>query len=313
MSSIFFRELGIPEPDINLGVGSGSHARQTAQIMIGLEKVMVDSRPDCVLVYGDTNSTLAGALAACKLRLTLAHVESGLRSFNRDMPEEHNRVLTDHCADLLFCPTQTAVDHLAREAVQGTTHLVGDTMYDAVLQFGKVAAARSNIMRELGLEQRRFLLATVHRPYNTDAPENLEEILSAFIELGETVVFPVHPRTRKRIAEMNGTFDRLQRSRCVKMIEPLGYLDMLALEQSARMILTDSGGIQKEAYFFGVPCVTLRPETEWVETVEAGWNVLVEPRQLRAAVESTPPSGDRPALFGSGDAAARIADVLENA
>jgi UDP-N-acetylglucosamine 2-epimerase len=224
------------------------------------------------VVYGDTNSTLAGALAAVKLHIPVAHVEAGLRSFNREMPEEHNRVVADHCSDLLFCPTQTAVSNLAREGVTKGVHLVGDTMYDAVLQFSSIARKRSTILNDLKLQPKAYLLTTIHRPYNSDIPENLQNILSAFAEIGEVIVFPVHPRTRKKIAEFEHRFQHDLTN--INMIEPVGYLDMLVLEENARLILTDSGGMQKEAYFFSVPCITLRPETEWVETVEAGWNVV---------------------------------------
>ena len=312
MSAVFFRELEIPEPDYNLGVGSGPHGWQTGHMLIHLEEVLLTEKPDWVLVYGDTNSTLAGGLAACKLRIPLAHVEAGLRSFNREMPEEHNRVLTDHCSDLLFCPTQTAVDNLAREGINQGVHLVGDVMYDAVLQFGALAQERSTILDNLGLTPKRYLLATVHRPYNTDDPERLRSILEAFIEVGEPIIFPVHPRTRQRIEELAGTVN-LEPGTCnLRLIEPIGYLDMLVLEQCARMILTDSGGMQKEAYFFGVPCVTLRPETEWVETVEAGWNVVTGPdfERVIAAVQSFNPNGRRPTIFGDGTAAQRIVALL---
>jgi len=223
------------------------------------------------VVYGDTNSTLAGALAAVKLHIPVAHVEAGLRSFNRKMPEEHNRVVADHCADLLFCPTQTAVDNLAREGVTNGVYLVGDTMYDAVLQFSSIARKRSTILEELGLESKTYLLTTIHRPYHTDIPENLRNIFQAFAEIGEIIVFPAHPRTSKKIAALESSFSQGLAPGNIKMIEPVGYLDMLVLEENARFILTDSGGMQKEAYFFGVPCITLRPETEWVET---GWNVV---------------------------------------
>ena len=273
MSAVFFRELEIPEPDYNLGVGSGPHGWQTGQMLMRIEEVLLAEKPDWVLVYGDTNSTLAGALAACKLRIPLAHVEAGLRSFNREMPEEYNRVLTDHCSDLLFCPTQMAVDNLAREGITKGVHLVGDTMYDAVLQFAEIARQRSTILQDLGLKPKGYLLATAHRPYNTDVPENLRNILTAFAEIGEPLIFPVHPRTWQNISELDGVAS-FEFNRNVRMIEPVGYLDMLVLEQNARLILTDSGGIQKEAYWLSVPCVTLRDETEWVETVEAGWNVL---------------------------------------
>ena len=201
MSAVFFRELEIPEPDYNLGVGSGSHGWQTGQMLIRIEEVLLAEKPDWVLVYGDTNSTLAGALAACKLHIPLAHVEAGLRSFNREMPEEHNRVLTDHCSDLLFCPTQTAVDNLAREAITQGVHLVGDTMYDAVLQFSEIARHRSTILQDLDLKPKGYLLATVHRPYNTDIPENLRNILAAFAEIEEPIILPIHPRIHQGIVE----------------------------------------------------------------------------------------------------------------
>ena len=312
MSAVFFRDLEIPEPDYNLGVGSGLHGWQTGQMLIRLEEVLLAQKPDWVLVYGDTNSTLAGALAACKLRIPLAHVEAGLRSFNREMPEEHNRVLTDHCSDLLFCPTQTAVDNLVREGITRGVHLVGDTMYDAVLQFAEIARQRSTILQDLGLKPKGYLLATVHRPYNTDDPEHLRSILEAFVEIGEIVVFPIHPRTRQRMAEF-GLSNVKRKTWNVKLIDPVGYLDMLVLEQQARLILTDSGGMQKEAYFFGVPCVTLRPETEWVETVEAGWNVVVgaeRERIVEAVNGHVRPPAILPAIFGDGQAARRIAKLI---
>jgi UDP-GlcNAc3NAcA epimerase len=309
MSAIFFRDLELPEPDYNLGVGSGPHGWQTGQMLIRLEEVMQKERPDWVLVYGDTNSTLAGALAACKLRIPLAHVEAGVRSFNREMPEEHNRVLTDHCSDLLFCPTQTAVDNLMREGIRNGVHLVGDTMYDAVLQFAEIARQRSMILQYLGLKPKSYLLATVHRPYNTDNPENLRNILAAFAEIEEPIIFPVHPRTRHKINELNLLNSK---SDNLKLINPVGYLDMLLLEKNARMILTDSGGMQKEAYFFGVPCVTLRPETEWIETVEMGWNILVgaSRNKILEAVRNFRPTGNHPSFFGDGNASLKIVDIL---
>lgn len=313
MSSVFFEEMQIPEPDINLEVGSGSHAQQTGQMLVKLEEVMQRHGPDCVVVYGDTNSTLAGALAACKLQVPLAHVEAGLRSFNREMPEEHNRVLADHCSDVLFCPTQTAVKNLAREGIKKGVHLVGDTMFDAVLQFAEIAEERSTILERLNLKSKTFLLATVHRAYNTDVPENLRSLLSSFAEIGETVVFPVHPRTRQKINELDGAFEGQHGRSDVRMIEPVGYLDMLTLEKHARLILTDSGGMQKEAFFFGVPCVTLRPETEWPETVEAGWNIIagVEPGEIMRAVTERDWPAEPPAqVFGDGQAAQKIVALL---
>lgn len=313
LSAVFFEELGIPEPDVNLGIGSGSHGQQTGRMLMAIEEVLLAEQPDRVLVYGDTNSTLAGALAAVKLGIPVAHVEAGLRSFNRQMPEEHNRVLTDHCADLLFCPTQTAVDLLAREGITQGVHLVGDVMVDALRHNAALARERSTILARLGLRPRRYLLATVHRPYNTDVPENLRSIFAAFGEIcrqtGEPLVLPVHPRTRQALAAQ-----QLEPPAGVCLIEPVGYLDMLALEQSARLILTDSGGIQKEAYCFAVPCITLRPETEWVETVEAGWNVVVHADRgaiVWAATERTWPSEEPPPVFGDGHAAERIVALLE--
>jgi UDP-GlcNAc3NAcA epimerase len=313
MSRIFFEEMEIPRPDVSLEVGSGSHGWQTGQMLVRLEEVMSQQQPDRVLVYGDTNSTLAGALAACKLQLPIAHVEAGLRSFNRKMPEEHNRVLTDHCSELLFCPTETAIDNLSREGITRGVHLVGDTMLDAVLQFAAIARQRSSIMERLGLQPGGYLLATLHRPYNTDVPENLSAILNALADINETIIFPVHPRTQAKIAELAGAREAVGAQGSVKMIAPVGYLDMLALEQHARLILTDSGGMQKEAFFFGVPCVTLRPETEWVETVRTGWNELAgaDPHKiLRAARRRDWPEGPSPALFGDGRAADKIVSKL---
>ncbi len=306
MSAVFFDELGIPEPDYNLGIGSGVHGWQTGQMLIRIEEVLLKERPNWALVYGDTNSTLAGALAAVKLHIPVAHVEAGLRSFNRAMPEEHNRVLTDHAADLLFCPTQTAVDNLAREGIVNGVHLVGDVMYDALLHNVALAEQRSGVLARLGLSPGHYALATLHRPANTDDPARLGAILAALEEIGQEypVVFPVHPRTRQRLPQYPISN--------VQLTEPVGYLDMLVLEKNTRLILTDSGGVQKEAYLFGVPCLTLRDETEWVETVEAGWNLLVGADRaaiVRAAREFRPPGSPSP-LFGDGRASQRIAAML---
>lgn len=309
MSAVFFRELDIPEPDYNLEVGSGSHGRQTGQMLTRIEEVLLEEQPDGVLVYGDTNSTLAGALAAVKLQIPVAHVEAGLRSFNREMPEEHNRVLTDHCADLLFCPTQSAVNWLAQEGITQGVHLVGDVMYGAVLYNVGLAQERSTILNELDLHPQDFLLATLHRPYNTDNVQRLENILAAFLEIGEPIIFPVHPRTRQRITALNREFDRSN----IRMIAPVSYLDMLVLEQNARLILTDSGGVQKEAYFMAVPCITLRPETEWVETVQSGWNLLADADPEKIVSTATGhlwPSQAPPPVFGDGWAAEKIIQLL---
>ncbi|HOP46422.1 MAG TPA: UDP-N-acetylglucosamine 2-epimerase (non-hydrolyzing) [Desulfobacteraceae bacterium] len=315
LSQIFFDEMGIPEPNVNLNVGSGSHGRQTGEMLILLEKVMQEHNPDRVLVYGDTNSTLAGAFAACKLHIPVAHVEAGLRSFNRSMPEEYNRVLTDHCADLLLCPSQTAVNQLKKEGIEQGVHLVGDTMYDAVLQFADIARRRSTILRDLGLTPKRYLLATVHRPYNTDNKETIRGILTAFGKIGEPVAFLVHPRTRNKIVDF-GLQNVQSTIPDLKCTDPVGYLDMLILEQNARMILTDSGGIQKEAYFFKIPCVTLRPETEWVETVDAGWNVLTgsNPQHIVEVVHTFRPPAEHPPLYGEGDSAKKcVAGIIGRA
>jgi UDP-N-acetylglucosamine 2-epimerase len=310
MSDIFFDEMGINKPSINLNVRARSHAQQTSQMMVGIEAVLLTHKPDIVLVYGDTNSTLAGALAAVKLQIKLAHIEAGLRSFNREMPEEHNRVLTDHCSELLFCPTQTAVDNLVHEGIHKGVHLVGDTMYDAALQFGGIATQRSKILLKLGLIPKGYLLVTIHRPYNTDKPDVLTAIMSSFHRVDETIVFPIHPRTLQTI-----NAEHINIPPNVNAIEPVGYLDMLMLEQNARLIVTDSGGIQKEAYFFSVPCITLRPETEWVETTNSGWNVIVgtDTERILTAIRThkspkLPPSQ----LFGDGHSSEIIVNLLSS-
>ncbi|MGQ0538909.1 MAG: non-hydrolyzing UDP-N-acetylglucosamine 2-epimerase [Gemmatimonadaceae bacterium] len=310
MSDVFFGEMGIARPDHFLEIGSGTHGDQTGRMLMAIEHTLLDVRPDWVLVYGDTNTTLAAALAACKLATQLAHVEAGLRSYNRAMPEEHNRVLTDHCSDLLLCPTRTAVDNLAREGITRGVELVGDVMYDAVLAFGARALERSRVLATLGVEPRSYLLATVHRAYNTDDPVVLRRLLCALEAIGETVVFPLHPRTRARLESGSAAPLAL---RHVRLTDPVGYLDMLALEQQARVILTDSGGVQKEAFFFEVPCVTLRPETEWVETVASGWNVLVGSDHdaiVAAARGAGRPATPPPRVFGDGSAARRVAALL---
>ena len=271
MSGIFFDGLDLPPADVNLEVGSGSHGGQTAAMLKGIEDVLLSDRPDAALVYGDTNSTLAGALAASKLSVPLVHVEAGLRSFNRRMPEEINRVVADHLSDLLLCPSDTAVNNLAAEGISSNVHQVGDVMLDVLNWARRRASANPDtILERLGLKQGRYVLATVHRSENTDATWRLSSILAAFNSLEEPVVFPIHPRTRRVISEAGLVLEPH-----VRLIDPLGYLDMVTVSASARLILTDSGGLQKEAYWLGVPCVTLRDETEWVETVDAGWNTLV--------------------------------------
>jgi UDP-GlcNAc3NAcA epimerase len=307
MSDLFFEELGIPHPDYNLGIGSGTHGHQTGAMLAGIEDLITRERPDLVLVYGDTNSTLAGALAAAKLHVPVAHVEAGLRSFDRRMPEEINRVLTDHISDLLLCPTETAVENLRSEGITGGVHLTGDVMVDALLEHTRVAKA-SSVLTDLGLSAGTYRLATVHRAENTDDPAKLAAIMRALGDLGD-VVLPCHPRTEKMLKSF-GLYEEADRR--IRLIKPVGYLEMLALEAGARTILTDSGGVQKEAYVLGVPCITMRETTEWVETVQDGWNVLVGSDHdaiVRAAREFVPEK-ERSDVFGKGDAAEAIARVI---
>jgi UDP-N-acetylglucosamine 2-epimerase len=279
LSDVFFEQMPLPTPDYNLGVGSGTHGKQTGQLLAGIEGVLLKERPDAVMVYGDTNSTLAGALAASKLGMRVAHVEAGLRSFNRAMPEEINRVLTDHVSDIMFCPTETAVKHLGNEGITKGVLLSGDVMLDAVLSFQKVAEKQSNILADLGLKDGNYVLFTMHRAENTDQETNLVNIFRILAGTCYPVVFPVHPRTRARTAQVSALGDLLQTISelpNILMIDPVSYLDMLALESHARVVMTDSGGVQKEAFFLGIPCLTLRSETEWVETLQGGWNRLVD-------------------------------------
>src|SRR5687767_11661717 len=280
MSEVFFQQLNIPPPRYNLGVGSGHHGAQTGKMLEMIEAAFQKEKPNVVLVYGDTNSTLAGALAAAKLHIPVAHVEAGLRSFNRRMPEEINRVLTDHASSALFAPTQAAVEHLAAEGVPADrVHLVGDVMYDAALAYARVAEAQSAILRSLGLAAGRYALATIHRAENTDDPRRLQQICRGLAETAAAmpVVFPVHPRTRAALKRADiALADRPGLTLC----DPVGYLDMTMLEKSAALIVTDSGGVQKEAYFHGVPCITVREETEWTELVDLGWNRITPPAEF---------------------------------
>ena len=309
MSDVFFDELQIPKPDFHLGVGSGSHGKQTGEMLTKVEEVLLKEKPDLVLVYGDTNSTLAGALAAVKLQIPVAHIEAGLRSFDRTMPEELNRVVIDHLSDLLFCPTQTAVDNLRNEGITRGVHLVGDVMVDALVFNKDIAEECSTIIERLGLASKQYLVLTVHRPANTDSCERMENIIGAVGEAGVPVIFPVHPRTKKCLEEYL-MWDRLPAN--IIITEPLGYLDMLKLMRHAAKILTDSGGIQKEAYMLGVPCITLRDVTEWLETVAKGWNVLVgtDKGKIVDAIYSLGQGTKGGALYGNGDAADRITKVL---
>lgn len=305
LAGVFFDQLSLPRPDVSLGVGSGTHAEQTARSLMGIEAVLLDVRPDLVLVYGDTNATLAGALAAAKLQLPVAHVEAGLRSFDRTMPEEVNRTIADRLSALLFCPTATAVANLAREGVSEGVSLVGDVMNDLALRCSE-AGAGDDVLAAHDLRPGGYLYATVHRPQNADSPERLAAILGGLSAAGEPVFLALHPRTRLTI-EREGLAARLAPS--LILAEPVGYLESLALTRNARAVVTDSGGLQKEAYVLGTPCVTLRDSTEWVETVAAGWNRLVDadPQALLTALAAPPPQGEREPFYGDGRAGERIA------
>jgi UDP-GlcNAc3NAcA epimerase len=309
MADVFFRELEIPTPDVNLEVGSGSHGFQTGQMLMRLEPVLEEEKPDWVLIYGDTNSTLAGALAASKLHVPLAHVEAGMRSYNRAMPEEINRVLADHVSDLLFCPTSTGVENLRREGITRGVRLVGDVMYDALQIFLPAARRRSRILEELGIAPRGYALLTAHRAETVDSDSRLTRLLAQVGKLDLPVVFPVHPRTRKRIESL-GLLEALAVS--IRVVPPVGYLDMLVLEAEARVVLTDSGGVQREAFFLSVPSIILRSETEWPELVDSGASILAGDDFQAVTMASIPRFPDtRPVdLFGRGDASAKIAGNL---
>jgi UDP-GlcNAc3NAcA epimerase len=315
MSSVFFTELEIPDPDYHLGVGSGTHGEQTGKMIQALDPILMAVKPEQVVVYGDTNSTVAGALAAVKLHLPTAHIEAGLRSFNRVMPEEINRILADHISDLLFAPTRTAVENLKREGIDGhNVHLVGDVMFDAALYYGRKAEQQSRILESLGLERSDYLLATIHRAENTDSPDVLRSIVEALAVLANEipVVLPLHPRTRSALERHSISPQNPGR---LRLIDPVGYLDMVLLEENARLVVTDSGGVQKEAFFYRVPCVTLRSETEWTELLELGWNTLVPPvsaEAIRSGVQEalTRGSGREGAPYGTGDTSGVIAGLL---
>lgn len=315
MSEIFFQELDLPAPDVNLGVGSGSHGAQTGAILQSIEREMVAQAPDVVVVYGDTNSTLAAALAACKLGIPLAHIEAGLRSYNRTMPEEHNRVLTDHCADLLFCPTEAAIANLAREGISRGVYHVGDTMRDILVACTERIDGRSSVLSRYGVAEREYYLATIHRAANTDDPERLRAIFTALGRLERRVLLPLHPRTRASLD--TGLLEPIGGvPGSVSIVEPVGYLDMIALQSRALGILTDSGGIQKEAFWLEVPCFTLRDETEWTETVDAGWNAVVgvdAERIVETVAGWRRPPEPPPPYYGTGDAGPRVVQRLVEA
>jgi UDP-GlcNAc3NAcA epimerase len=311
LSSIFFSELGLARPERELGIGGGSNTSQTARMLAALEPLLREVRADATLVYGDTNSTLAGALAAAQARVPVVHVEAGMRSFDRAMPEELNRVLTDHLSDLLLCSSQGAAENLRTESIAGRVEVVGDVMVDVALRWQPAARANAAVPAAYGLQPGSYLLLTAHRAGNVDDPERLRALVELIESLPAPTLFPMHPRTRARL-QAAGLLERLSSINGLALSEPLGYVEFSALVCQARAVLTDSGGLQKEAYLAGVPCVTLRTSTEWVETVEAGWNTLVDLDATAAltALERRPPA-ERPALYGDGHAAERCVDAIE--
>jgi UDP-GlcNAc3NAcA epimerase len=322
MSEVFFREMGIPAPDYNLNVGSGSHGGQTASMISGIEKILIDEKPDALVLYGDTNSTLAGAVAASKIHVPVVHIEAGLRSFNKKMPEEINRIMCDHVSTLLFSPTKTGYDHLVNEGIAKPENPAkanadhpavfhcGDIMYDNSLHFAEIASAKTDILKRLGLSNGSFYLATVHRDNNTDQRERLLSIFRALnsiaLKNNKSVVLPVHPRTRKNIAMHSDLVDLINSNPLLKLTDPASFFEMIELEKNAAMVFTDSGGVQKEAFFFQTPCVILRPETEWVELVECGSAILAdadENRIVTAAEKLNSTQLKFPQVFGDGHAA----------
>jgi len=311
MSKIFFEHLKIPKPNCNLEVGSGPQGYQLGEMIKRVEGFLIRETPDLVIVYGDTNSTLAGALASVKLHIPVAHIEAGLRSYDMKMPEEVNRVLTDRVSQYLFSPTKTAVKNLNKEHVQGKINLSGDVMVDILKVSLKMAQERSKALDKLELERKKYILATVHRAENTDTKQRLQSVVQALIGIKETVVFPAHPRTLKALQKFN-LYNRIRASRNMKLTEPLGYLDFINLERNANKIITDSGGVQKEAYLLGIPCITLRDRTEWIETVREGWNILVDVNRdaIVGSVRKFNPEKPRQRIFGKGKASERIVEIL---
>jgi UDP-N-acetylglucosamine 2-epimerase (non-hydrolysing)/UDP-GlcNAc3NAcA epimerase len=310
LSTVFVQELGVPRPDHELGLGNGTNTEQTARMLAALAPLLGDVRPDAVLVYGDTNSTLAGGLAAAQAGIPVAHVEAGMRSFDRRMPEELNRVLTDHLSSLLLCPSRTAVDNLAAEGVAGRVELVGDVMVDVALLIQPRVRDDCGPLREAGVTPREYVLVTAHRAGNVDDPARLRLLVELLLALPLPAVLPLHPRTRARL-EAAGLLGVLDQAHHMRLVGPLGYLAFTALLCSARAMLTDSGGVQKEAYLAGVPCITLRDTTEWVETVEAGWNALVDLDAAAALARlDVQPPAERPELYGDGHAGQRVVEVL---
>lgn len=309
MSKVFFEELGIPTPDYNLQIGSGSHGKMTGEMLIKLDEIYLKEKPDFVLVYGDTNSTLAGALAASKLLIPVIHVEAGLRSFNMTMPEEQNRILTDHISTFLLVPTEEAIKNLRNEGITSGVYNIGDVMYDAVKMFQNLSENKKNILDDIGIKEGQYILTTIHRAENTNDINRLRKIIEALNECGKTIILPLHPRTEKFIADYG-----LKLKENIKVIKPVGYLEMLMLEKYAEKIVTDSGGVQKEAYFAGKPCITMRDETEWIETVNSGWNTIVgtDKDKILSSITSFNPKDNRPNIFGNGDASQKIVELIKN-
>ena len=308
MSDIFFEELEIPKPNYNLAIGSGNHGYQTGTMLINLEEICVKEKPDMILVYGDTNSTLAGALVGSKLLIPIAHVEAGLRSFNKNMPEEQNRILTDHISKYLFVPSKTAEENLKNEGITNGVYNTGDVMFDAINLFKEKAEIKSNILSELEINSKEYILSTIHRAENTNDINRLSNIITGLNNSNQNIILPLHPRTKKFIKDYD-----LKLSEKVKIIDPIGYLDMIKLMNNSQKIVTDSGGIQKEAYFLEVPCITMRDETEWVETIENGWNILVgsDSNKIITAINDFNPTHKPNKIFGNADAAEIISKIIK--
>lgn len=311
LSSVFFEQLDIPTPEYNLGIGSGTHAYQIGHTMIAVEEILAEEKPGLVMVYGDTNTTLAGALAASKLHIPIGHIEAGVRSWDRNQPEETNRVLTDHCSDLLFCPTKSSMDNLIKENVTKGVHLTGDVMVDILLHLLGVAEMQSTILDDLNLQNKDYFVVTVHRPDNTDIPENLNNIIEALIQIDRKIIFPVHPRTIDAL-DKHGLREKLSSTDNIQIVKPLAYLDLLKLMNHADKIITDSGGIEKEAYVLKVPCITMLETTPWPETAEDGWNAVVgsDTEKILKMARNFHPSGERSEDYGKGEACRNIRNII---
>ena len=307
MSKVFFDELGIPKPNYDLGLGSGGHGEQTGAMLIKLEELYLKEKPDMVLVYGDTNSTLAGALCASKMLIPVAHIEAGLRSFNKNMPEEQNRILTDHVSKYLFVPTTSAIKNLSYEGITKNVHNVGDVMFDAILNFTEISKEKSKIMERLCLVKGEYILTTIHRAENTNDINRLRSIIEALNESQQKIILPLHPRTKKFINDYGLIF-----SKSIKVIDPVGYLDMISLEVHCKKIITDSGGVQKEAFFMNKPCVTIRDETEWIETVENGLNIIAgtDKAKILDCIFNFMPNNPQQSIFGDGNATEKILKII---